>query len=293
MKKGGKVKRMATGGLTDQERQEIEDAKTRKKEESGSSTKKDMGEGKIDMGTLKKGYEKLKDLIMKKANGGVIRKNKGGTLTDSSGEKVRSSDGEEVTYGKGSPKPEINESIWDLSSVGELPKVKKAEPKAEPKEETKAEPAAPKKFGAAFAEARKSGAKTFEFNGKQYTTQLKEDAPKKVAKKEVKEVERVVPEIKQERVQQPGDEGYSRQSFGDKKGKSEQRQQGSDASEEIGKPPKKKLPVSENMWFQREAMGKNYSPLKAKNLKKGGLASSASRRGDGIAQRGKTKGRIV
>jgi hypothetical protein len=72
-----------------------------------------------------------------------------------------------------------------------------------------------------------------------------------------------------------------------------QRQQGSDESEEMGKPPKKKLPVSENMWLHRGVMVKNYSPLKAKNLKKGGLASSASRRGDGIAQRGKTKGRMV
>ena len=62
----------------------------------------------------------------------------------------------------------------------------------------------------------------------------------------------------------------------------------------MGKPAKKKLPVSENMWFQREAMGKNYSPLKAKNLKKGGsVKSSASSRADGIAQRGKTRGRMV
>jgi hypothetical protein len=40
-------------------------------------------------------------------------------------------------------------------------------------------------------------------------------------------------------------------------------------------------------------MGKNYSPLKAKNLKKGGSVSSASSRADGIAQRGKTRGRMV
>lgn len=39
-------------------------------------------------------------------------------------------------------------------------------------------------FGKAFAEARKSGAKTFEFGGKKYTTQLKEEVskPKAAAK---------------------------------------------------------------------------------------------------------------
>ena len=43
---------------------------------------------------------------------------------------------------------------------------------------------APKNFGAAFKEARASGAKDFEWNGKKYTTQVKEEvkaAPKKPA----------------------------------------------------------------------------------------------------------------
>lgn len=37
----------------------------------------------------------------------------------------------------------------------------------------------------------------------------------------------------------------------------------------------------------------NYEKSKAKGMKKGGKVSSASSRADGIAQRGKTKGRMV
>lgn len=40
---------------------------------------------------------------------------------------------------------------------------------------------APKNFGQAFAAARKAGDKTFMFNGKKYTTELKEEAAKKPA----------------------------------------------------------------------------------------------------------------
>ena len=77
MKKGG----LATGGLTEQEKQEIEDAKTRKKEENASSTKKDMGEGAIGVDTLKKGYEKLKGLFKGKAKGGTVKMAKGGSAS--------------------------------------------------------------------------------------------------------------------------------------------------------------------------------------------------------------------
>jgi hypothetical protein len=80
MKKGGRV-RMKDGGMTEQERQEIEDAKNRKKEETAPTTKSTMGDDRIDMGTLKKGYNKLKDLIKGKAKGGTVKMAKGGTAS--------------------------------------------------------------------------------------------------------------------------------------------------------------------------------------------------------------------
>ena len=236
-----------------------------------------------------------------------IKKMAGGALTDSSGNTVRSSDGEEVRHGepRSNSRPDIDESIWDLrekasTGYGGMGSRRTAEPKARREEAKSEEPAkaAQPKFGTAFAEARKAGLKTFEHNGKRYTTQVKDEAPKKAPEVKTEEpaVKAEIPGPKKSvsRQPQPGDAEYGRQSFGNaSKSTFGQRQQGSDESEEMVKPAKKKLPVSENMWFQREAMGKNYSPLKAKNLKKGGSVSSASSRGDGIAQRGKTKGRIV
>jgi hypothetical protein len=40
-----------------------------------------MGDDRIDMDTLKKGYNKLKDLIKGKAKGGTVKMAKGGTAS--------------------------------------------------------------------------------------------------------------------------------------------------------------------------------------------------------------------
>jgi hypothetical protein len=98
----------------------------------------------------------------------------------------------------------------------------------------------PKKmsFKQAFAAARKAGDKTFEFQGKKYSTQLKSE-PKPTSTKEMADDRRV-----------------------------------------------KKLGVF-------GAKGKNPRPANPSMFKKGGSVSSASKRADGIAMKGKTKGRIV
>ena len=93
-------------------------------------------------------------------------------------------------------------------------------------------------FGNAFAMARKSGDKTFEWRGKKYTTELASDKPKASVK--------------------------SKETFS--------------ASKAIGASPAKKAPD-----FMRKAMG----------MKAGGSVSSASKRADGCAIKGKTKGRMV
>jgi hypothetical protein len=75
MKKGGRVG-MKEGGMTEQERQDIEDAKSRAKEDKATSTKKGMGEGKFDP------VKKLKDLFgTKKAKGGTVKMAKGGSAS--------------------------------------------------------------------------------------------------------------------------------------------------------------------------------------------------------------------
>jgi hypothetical protein len=74
---------MNEGGLTKEEKRAHEDAKNRKKEENAPTTKSGMGDDRIDMDTLKKGYEKLKDLIKGKAKGGTVKMAKGGSVRSS------------------------------------------------------------------------------------------------------------------------------------------------------------------------------------------------------------------
>jgi hypothetical protein len=112
-----------------------------------------------------------------------------------------------------------------------------------PKEEDE-----PKKtFKQAFAQARKDGDKTFMFNGKKYTTELKDEKKDKPTKKE---------EAKESTKQMADDRRV------------------------------KKLGVF-------GAKGKNPRPANPSMFKKGGKVSSASKRADGCAKRGKTKCKMV
>jgi hypothetical protein len=111
---------------------------------------------------------------------------------------------------------------------------------------------APKKqrFGDAFKAARKGGLKTFEWNGKKYTT---ETAEEKTARK-------------------PAASKPSSLSVAKADGSFSDRQEYKRAVKDKQKEQ------------QRKAMG----------MKSGGMVkSSASKRADGCAQRGKTKGRMV
>jgi hypothetical protein len=87
------------------------------------------------------------------------------------------------------------------------------------------------RFGAAFAAARKAGDKTFEFNGKKYTTEMASEKKKVPAKAA----------------------------------------------------PSKGLPGRSTEGSVSDVVG----------AKKGGMISSASKRADGIATKGKTRGKMV
>lgn len=137
--------------------------------------------------------------------------------------------------------------------------------KAEAPEESKAEEKSmsPSSFKEAFAEARKAGDKTFEYNGKKYTTEMagaKKPATKREAPSEAESTPAkpsVREHLAEEFKKRPAGSGYAesaRQARVDK--------------------------IRRNVGRNMETYG----------MKKGGTASS---RGDGIAQRGKTKGRMV
>ena len=107
----------------------------------------------------------------------------------------------------------------------------------EPKKET---------FKEAFAKARKAGDKTFMFNGKKYTTEMK----------------------------------------GEKKADSKSEAKAEPKAEPAAETPRRKTP--------REKFKGLMGMLgNVKTYKSGGSVSSASKRADGCAQRGKTKGRFV
>ena len=118
--------------------------------------------------------------------------------------------------------------------------------------------AEPKKqsFGQAFAAARKAGDKTFMFNGKKFTTQTKEEAAKKAAPKFDKSKAAEVPKPTM------------------------------DLSKKPSTPAKRPMKISE---IGRRKMSMEDKMKAVRGMAKGGRVRSSC---DGIAKRGKTKGKM-
>lgn len=148
------------------------------------------------------------------------------------------------------------------------------------------EPAAPRKqsFKEAFAEARRGGGKTFEWNGKKYTTEMagaKPAAPKAAAKPAAMDTGDETARLRarapapKPKYETPYDR-MNRRNREESAARSASRPSGQDRILRNVRPgevnPKTLLPTA---------------------MKKGGSVSKASGRADGIAQRGKTRGRLV
>ena len=131
-------------------------------------------------------------------------------------------------------------------------------------------------FGKAFRAARDAGDTEFEYEGKKYNTKLKEEvsAPaKKAAPASAPETKQTgTPDLPVTKSEAPAPKKeYYRSVSGKMVEKA-----APEAPDEDGGFLGKRM---------REALGSSY--------KKGGSVSSASSRADGIAKRGKTRGRIV
>lgn len=153
-----------------------------------------------------------------------------------------------------------------------------------------------KTFKEAFAEARSEGKKVFEWNGEKYNTKLKEkDKGPDQSEAETKRLERSSSSDKEER--KPTNRGAAAALAGAGAGlgaaallsgmrRSEEARKDREASKASGKEPTRSpvrnISTEEAAW---EGEG-------GRAFKKGGK-TSASSRGDGIAQRGKTRGRFV
>ena len=142
-------------------------------------------------------------------------------------------------------------------------------------------------FGKAFREARASGDKTFTFNGKKYTTEMAPEEQKSVGGKP--KMGASVPrdsytrrgEIMTSKNAKPRDE-YVRsgqQSFD-----TEREPEPLAAPNKPGTNVRYENTDTSDMTYKRGG--------KVKKMASGGMTSKASSRGDGIAQRGKTRGKM-
>jgi hypothetical protein len=136
----------------------------------------------------------------------------------------------------------------------------------------------PKTFGAAFSAARKRGDKTFEFKGTKFTTQTKEEKDREVTP----EAKKVMDQTRRDR------EGNFRAQARKADVAMETPEERGAMNLEGFKRDKKDMEG-----FKRDkkdmAGSGEYSPFK----KGGSVKSSASKRADGIAVKGKTRGKMV
>ena len=133
----------------------------------------------------------------------------------------------------------------------------------------------PQNFKSAFAEARSAGDKTFEFGGKKYTTDL---AKPSVSSKRETTVEDVFPVL-------TGEKKRAEEKMDKKQFRAEQNAQiiAREAAKAKAKKSETRTPKRAGNLTDMLGLSSRYAS---------GGAVSASRRGDGIAQRGKTRGKM-
>lgn len=168
------------------------------------------------------------------------------------------------------------------------------EDESTPAAETKSAPAK-QSFKEAFASARSGGGKDFEWNGKKYTTELASEkksapAPSKPAPKvEAPAAKAEAPATKKE-------------MYRDMSGKMREKAPDTSAADSAARREK----VGAALKSAASSVGDYMSKLgqreekhgtyvrngKVERYAKGGSVSSASRRGDGIASKGKTRGKL-
>ena len=159
------------------------------------------------------------------------------------------------------------------------------------------------KFQQAFKDARASGETEFEFNGKKYNTKYKEEAPAPAKKADTKvkdEPSKVSAAVNQESSKASAEEKPFRpKNLTDLIGLSSNVKK--TTTEPAPKDDSKKSSEDKKSWWttpnaslQKGSLpsGKEIRAALGSSYKKGGSVSSASKRADGIAQKGKTRGKM-
>jgi len=145
----------------------------------------------------------------------------------------------------------------------------------------------PSSFKEAFAAARGNGDKTFSYNGKLYATELASSTPKKTSPAPMQQ-EKAAPIFSNEGRNKPSPSKPSMGSDNASAMSVNERIKKSLASAREGSGPTDSRSVNQRI---KEALGMKKGGA-VKKMASGGSVSSASRRADGIATKGKTRGRI-
>jgi hypothetical protein len=144
-------------------------------------------------------------------------------------------------------------------------------------------------FGKAFAEARKAGDKEFSFNGKLYTTAMKGEKKAPGGREPVHiDAEAGMTRGRNDYVTSGKKSFDTETEFVPPDMSSSKSRRESKPMTEVSKPGTRTN--YENMDTSDMSMKRGGS---VKKMASGGMARSASSRGDGIAMRGKTKGTMV
>ena len=147
------------------------------------------------------------------------------------------------------------------------------------------------KFGQAFKDARAAGNKTFMFNGKKYTTELASEAEQPSVGGKAKPGEYKTRAPYSDRGRAMTEDNYIRRDMADVDARLDRETNGL-RTEMAYKPrrtpedlTKTDKPGTRTRYENEDATSESF--------KRGGKVSGASKRADGIAQRGKTRGTIV
>lgn len=144
-------------------------------------------------------------------------------------------------------------------------------------------------FGKAFKEARAAGDKTFMFNGKKYTTQLASEAEQPSVGGKAKPGEYKTRAAYSDRGRDMTEKNYVRRDMADVDARLDRETAGL-KTEMAYKPRRTPEPLTE---VDKPGTSTRYENADAtsESFKKGGM--TASKRADGCAIRGKTRGRMV
>lgn len=146
-------------------------------------------------------------------------------------------------------------------------------------------------FGKAFRDARAAGDKTFTFNGKKYTTQLASEVTQPSVGGKAKMGEYKTRAPYSDRGRSMTEDNYVRRDMGKRMEEIDRETTG--LRTDLNYVPRRTPGALTDVDKPGTSTRYENEDATSETFKRGGKVGSASKRADGIAQRGKTRGTIV